>query len=166
VQRRVDSAVPADRLRLVVPAEPLAVRQVRDTLRRWLRGHADGDRADDAALVASEIVTNAVEAGVTGSTIAVAARLVGMTLYLVVVNELPDRQGTIDLDDLSDPHSAMVGSGRGRVTMPGTSAIRGRGLPIVDTLVDWWTLAQDGQAVVRCRMDLSSRGSDHSRSDA
>jgi anti-sigma regulatory factor (Ser/Thr protein kinase) len=149
--------VPADRLRLVVPAEPSAVRQVRDSLRRWLRGHADRERSDDAALVASEIVTNAVEAGIDGSTIAVAARLVGMTLYLVVVNELPDRQGTIDLDDLSDPHPTTVGSGRGRVAMPASSAIRGRGLPIVDTLVDWWTLAQDGQAVVRCRMDLSPR---------
>jgi anti-sigma regulatory factor (Ser/Thr protein kinase) len=159
--------VPADRLRLVVPAEPPAVRHVRDSLRRWLAGHADGDRADDAALVASEIVTNAVEAGAQGSTIAVAARLVGMTLYLVVVNELPETGGTLDLDDLSDPYPTTVGSaGRATVTMPGSSAIRGRGLPIVDTLVDWWTLAQDGQAVVRCRMDLTARGSKQARSDA
>jgi anti-sigma regulatory factor (Ser/Thr protein kinase) len=148
------SAVPPDLLRLSVPAEPAAVRSVRSRLRHWLAGHADGDRSDDAALVASEIVTNAVQAGVPGSVVGIAARLVGSTLYLVVVNELPGEEHELDLDALAEP--AVVGSEvRPSVAMPPTSAVRGRGLPIVDALVDWWTLVQDGQAVVRCRMDLT-----------
>jgi anti-sigma regulatory factor (Ser/Thr protein kinase) len=149
--------MPPDLLRLTVPAEPAAVRAVRDGLRRWLAGHADDERADDAALVASEIVTNAVESGVPGSIVGVSARIVGSTLYLVVVNELPDAgpDHVLELDAYHEHVPAMGSDERPRLAMPGTTAVRGRGLPIVDALVDWWSLVQDGQAVVRCRMDLT-----------
>lgn len=142
--------MPTDRLRLSYPAEPSSVRHVRNELRRWLGVETDPDRVDDVTLVASELVTNAVEAGPDGSMVGVAARLVGTTMYLVVVNEQPDSP-VIDLDALWE----RGGEEHRGVEMPAGPAIRGRGLPIVDALAEWWSVVSDGHIVARCRIDLS-----------
>ena len=106
------------RLRASIDSVPTA----RHTLRSWLEEmHLPRDVVEDLALAVTELVTNAVEASPSAaSEISVQASCNDHHIYLEVVDDGPG----FDLDDTNVAHG------------PGPQSIRGRGLSIVQALVD------------------------------
>lgn len=106
------------RLRAAIDSVPTA----RHTVRSWLDElELPRDVVEDLALAVTELVTNAVEASPSAaSEISVQASCNDHHIYLEVVDDGPG----FDLDDTNVAHG------------PGPQSIRGRGLSIVQALVD------------------------------
>jgi anti-sigma regulatory factor (Ser/Thr protein kinase) len=112
---------------LRVPFAAPSVALVRSTLRRWMRDRGfRGDRVDDARIVVSELVANSVRHA----------------------RPLPD--GAIIVTWCLDGDELRISvTDGGATTIPHTvdapaSALSGRGMTIVDTLVDSWWI-EDGR---------------------
>ncbi|MFJ2031828.1 ATP-binding protein [Streptosporangium sp. NPDC087985] len=111
----------------LLPAVPTSVREARSMVRRELSLWGADDLIDDCVLVVSELVTNAVRHG--GAACALRIRGNERQVY----------------GELFDP-----GVGAPTMCKAGTEATGGRGLQIVDTLVDDWGVtwpAAGGKAV-------------------
>ena len=107
----------ADPLRARCPAEAPSIRTARRTLSAYLEGRVSSDLVQRALLVASELLTNALEAsGGTGDIELTAVERDGM-LTLTVENAC-----------VAGPEIVRAFS---TVTMPAAVAERGRGLPLV-----------------------------------
>lgn len=105
------------RLRATTSSVPTA----RHTLRDWLREVAvPGEVVDDLCLAVTELVTNAVEASPTSAAeVSIQAVYADPDIYLEVVD-----------------HGGGFSLSSGSFDEPGPQSIRGRGLPIVQALVD------------------------------
>lgn len=124
---------------MAVPFQAPSASMVRARLRSWLseRGFS-GDTVDDARIVISELVGNSVRHA----------------------HPLPDNDLIITW--CVDEENALVisVSDGGSVTTPHTvdasiQAVSGRGLSIVEALVDtWWIEEQRGRTTVHVRMSL------------
>ncbi|GGI02990.1 ATP-binding protein [Egicoccus halophilus] len=114
-----DDGVPPAALVVDLDGRPFEVPRVRNLVRTWLT-QAGVQRSEDVVLVVSELVANAVEHG--GPTIRLALTPVARDLLVEVAD---DGGGTA-------PH-VRGGSPR---RMPAPTATRGRGLALVDRLVD------------------------------
>ena len=123
---------------LRVPFQAPSASLVRRELRSWLQERGfKGETVDDARVVVSELVGNSVRHAVPlpANEIAVAWGVDGGDLVISV----SDGGGG------TSPHP---------VTAP-ESAISGRGLSIVEALVDrWWVETQRGQTTVHVRIPL------------
>lgn len=118
------------RLRATVESVPTA----RHTLTDWLREmRVPSDVVDDLALAITELVTNAVEASPsTAAEVLIQAVFANPDIYLEVVD-----------------HGDGFHLGSGSFDEPGPQSIRGRGLPIVQALVDLVAVERrDGQTKV------------------
>lgn len=109
------------------------LRGLRDDLRVWLRDGAVADATgEDLLLVATELCTNAIEAGEDGATVEVQVATDGTALRLTVANESGER-----------PMPAPPLFERGSLQE------RGRGLAIVRALVDTFAVSTaDDRTVV------------------
>jgi anti-sigma regulatory factor (Ser/Thr protein kinase) len=124
----VDATVLAPRsaVKVVLAAEPYAVRRAREVVARCsLAAGLDGDVADTAVLLTSEVVTNAIMHGRS------VARLSVTTGPSGVVVEVGD-------DESRRPHVAEQDD----------EALNGRGLAIVDALARRWGVRPDGEGKV------------------
>lgn len=114
------AATPGHRLRVAdLPATPAYVGLARALLKDWLRGHAC---ADDAVLLASETVTNAVRHGSPADESGVVR---------LVVRWLPGRVYVSVTDD-------GAGSSVPRMARADADAVSGRGLVLVDAVAARW----------------------------
>ncbi len=103
------------RCTVTLKAEPVAVPTTRDILRAALRGWGVDDHADDACLVATELVNNAVQ------------HSLGVTM---TASPAPDGKVTLEVrDDSPAPPVTQDAS-------PDSEA--GRGLLIIDALASVW----------------------------
>lgn len=126
------------RVTLRVPFQASSVSDVRRDLRTWMRKRGStGDRIDDARVVVSELVANSVRHAqplADGS--------------LIVDWRLDDRRLHISVTDgggTTDPHI---------IDAP-VSATSGRGMAIVETLVDdWWLEHTPTRTTIHTLMDL------------
>lgn len=100
----------------------LAPRRARHWLAEWCAEWGCEDLVEDAALLVSELITNAALHART--TITLSARMVGDDLKVAVADRQPGRIGQV---------------------MPGTAAEHGRGLPIVAAVAtDWGVQSHPG----------------------
>lgn len=128
------------RVRATVDSVPTA----RHTLTNWLRELGiEGDVVDDLALAMTELVTNAVEASPsTASEVVIHAVFASPDIHL----EVADRGGGFTL-------------GAHTFDEPGPQSIRGRGLPIVQALVDHVAVTRrKGETKVIATRRLGSAG--------
>ena len=126
-------------VRLRVPFQAPSASLVRRELRSWLEGHGfEGETVEDARVVISELVGNSVRhaAPLPANDIIVSWRLENGDLVI------------------------SVSDGGSSVTTPHTvdasgSQVSGRGLSIVEALVDrWWVEDNRGQTTVHVRIPL------------
>jgi serine/threonine-protein kinase RsbW len=135
-----DGNMPADpdAVNLRVPFQAPSASVVRRELRSWLQAKGfEGETVDDARVVVSELVGNSVRhaAPLPVNDIAVAWALEGDDLVISV----SDGGGTTSPQVMSTERSA----------------ISGRGLSIVEALVDrWWVDSDRGQTTVHVRIPL------------
>lgn len=130
---RCDGPMTDDGVSLVLPGQTTSIATARAFVRDQI-GRAAGDRTDDIILVVSELVTNAFEYGAGD----IEVRLVSQptAIELVVSSES---------GGLPSPSE-----------LPDAEALRGRGLPIVESLSDNVAISADHDMVtVTCRFDLS-----------
>jgi anti-sigma regulatory factor (Ser/Thr protein kinase) len=127
-----------EQMTLRVPFAAPSVALVRSTLRRWMgeRG-LGGDRVDDARIVVSELVANSVRHA----------------------RPLPD--GALIVNWCLDGDELLISvTDGGATTTPHTvdapaSALSGRGMTIVDTLVDnWWIEDRRADSTVHTRLAI------------
>ncbi|MGP3967322.1 ATP-binding protein [Streptomyces sp. 6N223] len=119
--------------RIQVPAQPWAVGQVRDSVRSALWRHGCGVRADEACLLASELVTN----GIVHAKCPVSACLSG-------------RCGSIVRIEVYDPAATLPQTRRA-----GADDEAGRGLALIDALAAAWGTRlhpRDGGKSVWCEL--------------
>jgi anti-sigma regulatory factor (Ser/Thr protein kinase) len=130
-----------DSVKLRVPFHAPAASQVRSELRSWLseKGFV-GETVDDARVVISELVGNSVR------------HAVPLPVNdLVVAWAVDDGDLVISVTDGGSPSTSPH-----IVTAPG-SAISGRGLSIVEALVErWWVEDERGRTTVHVRIPLGS----------
>ncbi|MEV7137147.1 ATP-binding protein [Streptomyces tauricus] len=136
-------------------AVPLGRRFTANVLRDWGLEHM----SDPVRLIASELLTNAVEA--TGSTKAGLSRGERETLPLVAVRLcLSDRTLTVEVWDSSRTLP--------RMRTPDADAENGRGLPIVTLLCERWDFHRhpSGGKVVRAVLPLARGAADEAKDAA
>jgi serine phosphatase RsbU (regulator of sigma subunit)/anti-sigma regulatory factor (Ser/Thr protein kinase) len=137
VLRRVPVAVSETRASWRADPDVAQVSVLRRALAGWLadRGHP----GDDAALVVSELLTNAVRVARTRVTLS--ASLTGSTLVLEVGDDGP---GSVELAERAES---------ARANMPGAAAESGRGLSLVRMLADDVNVLSTSEgSVVRCTL--------------
>ena len=114
------AATPGHRLRVAdLPATPAYVGLARALLKDWLREH---DCTDDAVLLTSETVTNAVRHGSTAD---------GSGVVRLVVRWLPGRVYVSVTDDGAGPSVP-------RLAHADVDAVSGRGLGLVEAVAARW----------------------------
>ncbi len=119
----------------VEPGSETAIRQARQGLESWLSGHRA--RAEDAVLVAAELMANAVIAA--RSSVVLSAALTGRQLTLEVSD---DGRGDTHLDDLGG-------------NLPVTESEHGRGLFLVRALSDQVSMMSTSEGtVVHCVLPI------------
>lgn len=121
------------------PGEAASLRDARHDTTRWLQQQGfDDDTRQRAALVVSELASNAVEAAP------------GTPYSLTVSNEPGRSVVTVEVRNRGsvDTSLAPVAGLAGRATMAPPSASRGRGLAIVGTLAQDVTVEQRHDTVV------------------
>ncbi len=135
-----DVEAEADSVNLRVPFHAPAASVVRSELRGWLQSKGfQGETVDDARVVVSELVGNSVR------------HAVPLPINDLVVSWSVD--GGDLVISVSDGGSANTSPHV--VEAPG-SAISGRGLSIVEALVErWWVEADRGRTTVHVRIPLS-----------
>lgn len=134
-----DVRAEADSVSLRLPFQAPAASQVRGELRSWLADKGfEGETVDDARVVISELVGNSVR------------HAVPLPVNDLVVSwALDDGDLVISVTDGGSPSSSPH-----IVTAPG-SAISGRGLSIVEALVQrWWVEDDRGRTTVHVRIPL------------
>lgn len=106
--------------------EPVSVRAARRVVRETVGDHVDPDTLDSLLLATSEVVTNAVEHGAPP---------------IALVIECDDDRVRIEVRDASPL--------RPRPGCPEPTDVRGRGMRIVERLVDRWGVEEwaDGKSV-------------------
>lgn len=124
-------------VRARLAAEAQSVGQARQLVRNVLRGStAEAQRVDDALLVASELVSNAISHGSRqGDEIDVQFTLVGSTLLLCVVDSA--RADAVPHLRRRDPTRAA-----------------GRGIEIIARLGRWSERVVDGRRAVQAELDV------------
>lgn len=120
-------------LRIKLPAEPTSVRLARQFLVETLGPTPAASRLDDACLLVSELVSNA---------------LLHARSCIVVVVSLTQSRVRVDVQD----ESGLLP----RPRRAGPTAISGRGLEIVECLADDWGAEQIGSASKRVWFELLS----------
>jgi anti-sigma regulatory factor (Ser/Thr protein kinase) len=134
-----DVQAEADSVHLRVPFHAPAASQVRTELRTWLTEKGfEGETVDDARVVVSELVGNSVR------------HAVPLPVNdLVVAWAVDNGDLVISVTDGGSPTTSPH-----IVTAPG-SAISGRGLSIVEALVErWWVEDGRGRTTVHVRIPL------------
>lgn len=125
-------------IRATLMAEPRSVAQARALVRRFLdEGHARR-RTDDALVVVSELVSNAIRhggPGPFGGRIEMEIKLRRAKLFVRVVNAAPGGPGP-------------------RLPTPDDERDAGRGLAIVGRLASWSARVVDGRHEVCAQLDL------------
>jgi anti-sigma regulatory factor (Ser/Thr protein kinase) len=116
---------------VLLPSQPASVAVARRRITAEMRSiGVEDDAIDDAALVITELVTNAIKHG---------SPLPGRWLQVT---------WDMDTDSVEIAVSDAGGSGtRPRANRPSLSAMGGRGLEIVDTLSDRWGVRPPGTTV-------------------
>jgi anti-sigma regulatory factor (Ser/Thr protein kinase) len=116
---------------VLLPSQPASVAVARRRITAEMRSiGVEDDAIDDAALVITELVTNAIKHG---------SPLPGRWLQVT---------WDLDADSVEIAVSDAGGSGtRPRANRPSLSAMGGRGLEIVDTLSDRWGVRPPGTTV-------------------
>ncbi|MDX6325176.1 MAG: hypothetical protein QOK15_1530 [Nocardioidaceae bacterium] len=134
-----DVQAEADSVNLRVPFHAPAASQVRSELRTWLSDKGfEGETVDDARVVVSELVGNSVRHA-----------LPVPVNDLVVTWAVDDGDLVISVTDGGSPSTSPH-----IVTAPG-SAVSGRGLSIVEALVErWWVEDDRGRTTVHVRIPL------------
>lgn len=129
----------AARVTMRVPFAASSVSDVRRDLRAWMRDHCTrAERIEDARVVVSELVGNSVRHA----------------------QPLPDGCLLVTWSVVADSLELSVTDG-GSPTSPHAvdapvSATSGRGMSIVETLVDeWWLEDKPSRSTVHTRLDLS-----------
>ncbi len=117
---------PAHRLSLHLAPDAAALAPMRAALRRWLGGRVSGADSADLELVATELCANALEAGSGKEEVVVEAELAADVVCLGVTASGPAPRWPVR-----------------RSTAP--LRPRGRGLDIVEALVDRLALRADGE---------------------
>jgi anti-sigma regulatory factor (Ser/Thr protein kinase) len=131
-----------DGVNLKVPFQAPSAHLVRHELRDWLEQKGfTGESLDDARVVVSELVGNSVRHA-----------------HPLPINHL-DVSWFVDDDDLV---ISVSDGGSGTSPQPievGEAAVSGRGLSIVDALVQrWWVEDQRGRTTVHVRIPLGEGG--------
>jgi PAS domain S-box-containing protein len=130
-----------------VPADIVRLKSVRDDLRTWLVAHDVPPLDRDALLLAcSEAVANAIEH-------AYAADGVGMVHVGAAVYGDP-------ATDLAGSAVEVTVHDRGRWREPDPHSDRGRGLPLIRTVVDDVTIVRDGGTTITMRRALRGGGAE------
>jgi PAS domain S-box-containing protein len=125
-----------ERLELTMPAEPLELRLVRRTLKRWLtQCGASDDESYEIILACNEAFANAIEHayGPSDGSVEMSAALLGDQISITVRD-----------------------FGRWREPRGGN---RGRGLPLMEAVMDSVDIARNGEAGTQVRMARKLRGS-------
>ncbi|WP_405877878.1 SpoIIE family protein phosphatase [Streptomyces sp. NBC_01136] len=123
----------------VAPGEPEALTEARHMIRAAVRAWGTGERTDDIELVAGELITNAL------------IHTEGAAIVTLRVLSGPDRRLRVEVEDSS---SALP-----RRREAGESGVSGRGLLLVDRLVDVWGVeARGGGKCVWCEFLVPGRG--------
>lgn len=126
-----------------LPTSDLAARQARHDVLRWLKDWRLTSIIDDAALVVSELVANAVRAGG-------AVRLV---LQVVVIDVRPALRIEVTDHGPALPPSAVSAA------MPDENATSGRGLPLIDLLcADWGSRRTAGRNELWAHLTIGPAG--------
>jgi anti-sigma regulatory factor (Ser/Thr protein kinase) len=135
-----DVQAEADSVNLRVPFHAPAASQVRSELRSWLAEKGfEGETVDDARVVVSELVGNSVR------------HAVPLPVNDLVVTWAVDNGDLV----ISVTDGGSPGSSPHIVAAPG-SAISGRGLSIVEALVErWWVEDDRGRTTVHVRIPLA-----------
>lgn len=122
-------------------ADPRELHGVRSTLAGWLAGQGvSGPDSDELVLIASELATNAIQASRgPESEVRVTAWREGELIAL----EVDDDGGGFDESQI-----ASEGRQPKSRTPPPASATRGRGLPIVEAIVDVFEVHRHGARTI------------------